>query len=347
MTSLSEFLPGIKNVDIRMTEDSQRVRYRRDFEVFVDDGTPTNIEYKGDGVKSLAALALLKNRKPKSGASIIAIEEPESHLHSGAIHQLKEIISALEDKNQIVITTHNPLFVNRSSVSSNIIVDNGGATKASNVTIIRDILGVRISDNLTSSRIALVVEGKEDLTALNAILPALSQKIGTLLKNQQMTILSTRGAGGLSYLLSTLEGQCCEYYVLLDHDQAANEARDKAIQHGLLSTKTLTQTICKGMKESEFEDCLHLPCYQDKIISEYGVDLTLAEFRGNQKWSIRMKKAFEASGKDFTDDVKSKVKATVAEAVTKSPATSLCPHKRLAIDGLVRSLEAMAEQNKI
>ena len=47
------------------------------FDIIIDDGSPTSIAFKGDGVKSLAALGLLKDRKKRSGSSIIAIEEPE------------------------------------------------------------------------------------------------------------------------------------------------------------------------------------------------------------------------------------------------------------------------------
>ena len=113
---LAEFLPSIKNVKIEIPETSRRVGLRRDFSVIIDDGTPTNIAYKGDGVKSLAALGILKNMHRRAGASIIAIEEPESHLHPGAIHQLVDIIKSLAEENQVIITTHNPLFVDRSNI---------------------------------------------------------------------------------------------------------------------------------------------------------------------------------------------------------------------------------------
>jgi predicted ATP-dependent endonuclease of OLD family len=49
----------------------------------VDDGTETSLALKGDGVKSLAALSLLKEKEKLLGTSIIAMEEPESHLHPG------------------------------------------------------------------------------------------------------------------------------------------------------------------------------------------------------------------------------------------------------------------------
>ena len=121
---LSEFLPDIKKVEIKISDDpSERLNSPSDFEVIVNDGTATNIEYKGDGVKSLAALGLLKSRVSRTDASIIAIEEPESHLHPGAMLQLKEIIRSLENENQIVLTTHNPYFIYEDKIDSNIIVD--------------------------------------------------------------------------------------------------------------------------------------------------------------------------------------------------------------------------------
>ncbi len=179
---LTEFLPTIKSVQIEIPETSRRVGVRREFNVIIDDGTPTNIEYKGDGVKSLAALGLLKNKLVHLGASIIAIEEPESHLHPGAIHQLNEIIKSLAESNQVILTTHNPLFVDRSNIKTNIIVNDGKATPAKSIGSIREILGIKASDNLTNANYALVVEGDEDAKSLRSILPILSEKLARLSK---------------------------------------------------------------------------------------------------------------------------------------------------------------------
>jgi putative ATP-dependent endonuclease of the OLD family len=81
---LQEFLPSINSVKLEISESGRKYSLRRDVNVVVDDGTPTNLEYKGDGVKSLAALGLLKSQNARTGASILAIEEPESHLHPAA-----------------------------------------------------------------------------------------------------------------------------------------------------------------------------------------------------------------------------------------------------------------------
>lgn len=338
---LLEFLPNIRDVKINLNDDSRLYRYRRDFEVIVDDGTPTSIEYKGDGVKSLAALGLLKNRYNEQGASIIAIEEPESHLHPGAIHQLQEIISSLGTENQIILTTHNPLFVNRNSVSSNIIIDKGKAVPAKNIKAIRDILGVKVSDNLINSRYVLVVEGKEDQLALSSLLPFLSEKLAKAIRGNDLLIEHLGGAGGLLYKLSSLENQVCSYHVFMDNDEAARVSISKAIEHDVLQVKNINQTMCQGMVDSEFEDCLSLDCYRQEIIDKFGVDLNHAKFRGNKKWSDRVKYVFLEKGKPWSDSVKQKVKYSVADMVNKNPSIALCPHKRTSIDGLVESLEKL------
>src|SRR5690606_5158734 len=51
---LKEFLPSIQSVSVEISEDERRFSLRRSVSVVIDDGTPTSIEFKGDGVKSLA-----------------------------------------------------------------------------------------------------------------------------------------------------------------------------------------------------------------------------------------------------------------------------------------------------
>jgi hypothetical protein len=340
---LCEFLPNIKKVRIDVTDDLRRTSFRRDFEVVIDDGTPTNIEFKGDGVKSLAALGLLKNRDIQAGASIIAIEEPESHLHPAAIHQLNEIISSLADKNQVIVTTHNPLFVDRLDIKSNVIIEKGKATPARNVRQIRDLLGIKASDNLINANYALVVEGEEDRTALYPVISSLSTKISKAIKSNLLVIEPIAGAGNLPYKLSLMKQALCVYHVLLDNDDAGRTSFEKAKQEGLLSLKDCTFTNCLGMNDSELEDCINPDLYKDGILSRYGVELTSRHFRGNKKWSERMKSVFMDNGKPWNDAVQKELKFFVADLVAKNPKTALNQHKRNSIDALVSAVEGIIQ----
>lgn len=338
---LVEFLPTIKNVQIEIPENSRRVGLRREFNIIIDDGTPTNIEYKGDGVKSLAALGLLKNKLRHPGASIVAIEEPESHLHPGAIHQLNEIVKSLSESNQVIITTHNPLFVDRENIKTNIIVNDGRATPAKNVAQIRSMLGIKASDNLTNANYALVVEGNEDVRSLRSLLPVLSEKVGKALKNNILVIEPIGGAGNLAYKLSLLKNSLCLTHTLLDNDDSGRIAYEKAEKEAYVSVSSCTMVTCKGMNDSEFEDCLLIDCYKDAVLEEFGVDLVSPEFKSNKKWSDRMKAVFMHQGKPWSEKVLSSVKSTVSGEVAKKPRECLNAHKRNSIDSLVVALEKM------
>jgi len=340
---LQEFLPSVKNVTIEIPEDARRISMRSDFEIIVDDGTATSLAYKGDGVKSLAALGLLKDKATNSGASIIAIEEPESHLHPAAIHQLNTVIQSLSGNNQIVLTTHNPLFVDRNDIKSNIIVNSGKATPARSTKQIRDILGIKASDNLTNASYVLVVEGEDDVIALKAILPTLSEKISKSLKSNLLVIEQIGGAGNLPYKLTLLNNSLCVYHCFLDNDDAGRSAFNKAEAEKLLTIKNNTFVTCNGSPNSEFEDCLNVSSYSKEVMGEFGVDLNASAFKGSKKWSDRVRSMFLSDGKPWSDTVESKVKHVVAHAVEKSPSTALNIHKRNSIDALVRSLESLLD----
>lgn len=338
---LIEFLPSIKNVRIEISEDRQRTLLRSEFDIIVDDGTPTNLAYKGDGVKSLAALGLLKDRVITKGASIIAIEEPESHLHPAAIHQLNEVIKSLEENNQVILTTHNPLFVDRSDIKSNIIVNDGKAIPAKDIKQIRDLLGIKASDNLTNASYVLVVEGEEDVIALKALLPILSEKLAKVLKSNLLIIEPIGGAGNLAYKLSLLNNSLCMYHTLLDHDDAGRKAYESAEKSGLLTLKNNTFVTCNGSPDSEFEDILELSIYKQAVFDEFGVDLDSSKFRGNKKWSDRVYGVFLEQGKTWNNKIESQVKSVVANSVKKVPIEALNTHKRNSIDALVKSLEEL------
>lgn len=336
---LQEFLPGVKNVDVTISDDSRGPSFRNEYEIIINDGTPTNLLYKGDGVKSLAALGLLQYNASPVGASVIAIEEPESHLHPSAIHQLNEVILALGNDNQVVLTTHNSLFVDRFDVRSNIIVDGGKVRPAKNVREIRDLLGIKASDNLVNASYVLVVEGEYDALSLTAILSAENNMVKKAISNHMLIIEEIGGAGNLSYKLSLLKNALCLYHTFLDYDDAGRKAYDKAISDGVLDIKNNTFARCNGTNNSELEDCIDPAIYKDSVLKKFGVDLNQAAFKNNKKWSDRVMAAFVHEGKQWDKTVESQVKYVVATDVQANPKNALHPNKRSSIDALIRSIE--------
>ena len=337
---LKKFLPNINSVKIEISTNKRRFSLGRSVDIIIDDGTATNIEHKGDGVKSLAALGILKDRK-KTSASILAIEEPEAHLHPEAIHQISEIINALSIDSQVIVATHNPIFVDRNHIKNNVLVSSGSARPAKNIAQIREILGVKVSDNLSSANHVLVVEGITDATAITPILHANSDKISKALKANHLVIEPMNGCSKLSYKLQQLKLLLCVTHTLLDGDEAGKNAYKFANQESLLSQIDSTLILCKGHTESELEDCLQPSVYKDIVLNEFGVDLECNQFKGNRKFSHRLEAAFHAQGKLLEAKDLEKIKLLIAEAVTRKPNAALDPQKRAPLDSLIVSLERM------
>ena len=338
---LREFLPTVENVKIRIQKDRRVASLRKDTEIIIDDGTPTPIQQKGDGIKSLTALAMLNFSSRADRVSVIAIEEPESHLHPESARQLYETINALSINHQVVLTTHSPLFVNRTNLKENIIVDCGKATPVKRIKEIRDILGTKVSDNLIIAENVLIVEGEDDKIILDKLLPNMSEKIKKSLQNGTLIIDYIGGAGNLTYKLSFYRNIQCKYHVLLDNDDAGRQSGQTAEEQGLLNVRTVTYTMCNGSPNAEFEDCLEKSSYKEAIFNEFGVNLDVQEFRSNEKWSDRVADCFHSQGKQWSATIEKRVKLCVASTVSSNPAVTLNTHKRSSIDALVNALDLM------
>ena len=338
---LQEFLPTVRNVQIHIQNERRRIAMRRNTEIIIDDGTPTPIQQKGDGIKSLTALAILNIPARVDRVSVVAIEEPESHLHPESARQLYDTIMSLSQTHQIALTTHSPLFVNRTNLKENIIVNDGKATPVKKIKEIRDVLGIHISDNLTNAEHVLIVEGEDDKIALEKLLPSMSTKIKRAIQNGTFIIDYIGGAGNLPYKLSFYRNLQCKYHVLLDNDDAGRHAGSEAERQGLLDVRNVTYAICNGSPNAEIEDCYNKAVYENAILNEFGVNINVAEFRGNKKWSDRIAGCFLSQGKLWNDAMEKRVKLVVANEISEEVDTVLNEHKRSSMDALVTSLETL------
>lgn len=341
VTPLRDFLPSVRNVKINLTKEQRMNTVRHNTEIIVDDGTPTPIQQKGDGIKSLTALAMLSIQSRSDRVSVIAIEEPESHLHPESARQLYNTIAALAENHQVVLTTHSPLFVNRSDLKENIIVDAGKAKPVQKIKEIRDVLGTRVSDNLVNAENILIVEGEDDKIVLEKLLPKMSNSIKSAIQNGTLIIDDMGGAGNLPYKIAFYRNLQCDYHVLLDNDEAGRRAGKNAEAQGLLDVRNTTYTMCAGSPNAELEDCLNKEAYASSLFDQFGVNLDGREFRGNKKWSDRVADCFNAQGKQWNDTMEKRVKLCVALAISDNPSLVLNEHKRSSIDALVAALNAM------
>ncbi|MXX80820.1 MAG: ATP-binding protein, partial [Chloroflexi bacterium] len=153
-------MPNVRQVSIALRDDRPRRVPLHAIEMVVDDGQPTPLEMKGDGVQSLAAVALLRRSamdRSRASSFVLAVEEPEAHLHPLAIRELRQVLSQIAEDQQVVVTTHSPLLADPLRVDCNTIVQGNAVRPARTFAEVRDSLGVRLEDNLQSARLSLVV----------------------------------------------------------------------------------------------------------------------------------------------------------------------------------------------
>ncbi len=321
--TVCKFLSSVKSVKIQKKFANRIGSFRRDIDVLVDDGQETSLERKGDGVQSLVALAFMRHstsRKVSNTSSIIAIEEPESHLHPSAIHEIRSVIMELSDQNQIVLTTHSPLFVNPSNLNGTILVTGNKAKMAEHIKDVRDILGVRFSDNLQNARVILLVEGDDDRIALNAILRERNKGTRDALDSGELNIDELSGASGLSQKALFYKSSACQVHCFLDDDQAGKDAWNKAVDRGDLGYNDVNICSIQGKSASELEDLYDPKFYLDKLSAEFGFDKKVFEaIREKGKWSRKMERVFEISGKPWDNTVKNNLKVWMADIAAKQP----------------------------
>lgn len=335
------FLPEVAAVQVEVQD-----RYgalRRSTRLIVDDGTPTELRYKGDGVQSLAAISLIHSFSQQAAGSselVLAIEEPEAHLHPRAIHQLRSVLTDIASRQQVVVTTHSPLLVNRGDIGSNIIVNRTRARPAKSIEEIRSILGVRVSDSLAAASVVLVVEGEDDRVSLRGLLPTISPTIAQACADGSLAIDPLHGSSNLVFKLSSLRDQLCTTHVFLDNDSAGLTCSATAEAEGLLLPADRTLAIYPGMAQSELEDLYEISFYSGLIQRRWNVALTSKAFTNRKaKWKDRMRVAFQASGQVWDDKVERAVKQAVSELVERNPEEAVAESFRSPLVALATALE--------
>lgn len=347
--SISGFIPDVKNISIKNRENVGRL-ISSSCRVYVDDGIETDLQFKGDGVISLTAISLLQHFSKQGSLNkglVLLLEEPESHLHPKAIHNLKKVLYEISKTNQVILTTHSPIIIERLQVKHNIIVQNGKASPANNVNEIRQSLGITMSDNLASAYLVLLVEGEEDIVLLKPWLEEKSAKIKTAFANATLIIDHLGGATNIGYKTSLYKNNLCNVVAYLDNDEAGRKGVTDAESKGILKPNEYVLSSCRGMVNSELEDLIDLNSYKQLIIDDYSVDLNIPAFKTNSKqWSDRVKELFRLNGKIWSDRLESEIKYKVAKQAASQKLTSLNVNKVHTIDALVTTIENVLDRQK-
>jgi len=330
------YLPNIKKIDL-VTSGMDLFRFISVQDVEIDDGAHTSLRQKGDGFKSLFALSVLQFvEKQRYGKNIIfGIEEPESHLHSSAIYELKSTLRELGASFQILVTTHSPILIQRDNIDANIIVDqtstmefSSTAKPARTLSQVRQSLGVRPQDNMSTAEVVVVAEGTTEEIALPPLISRVKPSLADAFAAGRVRVISAGSASGVLAMVRMLARDAASCLIFLDSDKEGKVAFQNVESSGLVDPADVFLVPGReGCSETEFEDLFESSLYLEEMARTCGVSLTKREFERVKrqsgtgrtrygKWSQVMKKAVRESGKNW-DSISGLAKRAVATSIAK------------------------------
>ena len=337
---LKQYLPSVRGMHFTI-EDWSLERLVSVGDVEIDDGANTHLQQKGDGFKSLFAISLLQYiSKQRYGKNLIfGIEEPEAHLHSSAIYEIKSTLRSLSSSFQVFITTHSPILIQRDDIPANVLVESvagsdfSSATRpAQNLTEIRNSLGIRAHENMTTAEVVLVVEGASEETALPSILAAMNSSLASAFSSGRARVLSAGGAANIPSVVRALARDAATCLVFVDADAEGATAAEKIRCSGLLQPSDVFKVPDRdGCAESEFEDIFNPSVYLQALCEETGMVISIDEFSSFQKktggkgskcakWSKVMLSIANSQALDWAT-VEDAAKTAVAKELAQKAAT--------------------------
>ena len=248
LDSIREIQNGIESfLREQLGNDSIKLRFD-DFELdpveginvkpTISDERSDNIivQNRGAGTQNNIILALFRYIAESEVKKdfIFLVEEPENSLHPKAQRNLLNVIREIGKETQVLVTTHSPVFVDRTRYENNILftMQPQGNTRArifnkDSLAEVRDDLGIKVSDVLLKGggNCALLVEGDTEEEAM----PIFMEMSGNNEFNLGITIINIGGSDAIKtstivLLLQSYEIPCV---VMLDKDA---EKHKKALE---------------------------------------------------------------------------------------------------------------------
>ena len=119
----------------------------------------------------------------------------------------------------------------------------------------------------------------------------------------------------MGHTLTDLNQSMCKILIALDNDDAGKEAAKLAIEGKLVSAERIKYIGGPGGRESELEDIIK-PCfYHDLLLNKFSLNTDNSAFRGNKKWSKRLKSLSMVEGTNLTSSMENNIKLAIAELI--------------------------------
>tara|TARA_B110001450_G_scaffold249996_1_gene268065 strand:+ start:581 stop:2212 length:1632 start_codon:yes stop_codon:yes gene_type:complete len=278
---------GFDDLDIDPTEGVK-------FSVTLSDDRVESIDIqdRGAGTQNNLIIALFRLIADSNveGNFIFAMEEPENSLHPKAQRQLLNVIQEISDSTQVIVTTHSPVFIDRSKFESNILLTRtlAGNTIAkvfdgSALTQVRTDLGIRASDALLKGggNCAILVEGNTEEDGF----PVFMEMMGQSEFELGIAIINMGGSDftKAKNIIQLLKGYDIPCVVVLDRD-----AQQTAVDlNRMLGNElyNLRQVFC--LNNGTIEDYYPASVVAETINQEFSPETPVTEEELDQEWSGR------------------------------------------------------------
>jgi len=251
--------------------------------------------HKGTGYRRLFMVARFRYlaEKNKGNNIIYLIEEPETFLHPTAQQDLLKALKELSLDNQVITTTHSPVFAGATDVNGVILCTKDGQSNYENVIggneqeflfKIIDELGIKPSFNLRDNfDKILFVEGQDDGTFYKLIA---SRLLNMDLKN--ILILPCGGSSVESFInIEYFKKNGRELFLILDSDKAlkVRDPKKPFLQQQLVDKFNTDFGKAYSLRKSNIEYYFHpdaLKRYyfhlKDEVIEIFEDDEDLKEY---------------------------------------------------------------------
>lgn len=210
---------------------------------FEDDEKPIQMSHKGAGYRRLFMVARFRYLAEKNkGKNIVyLIEEPETFLHPSAQNDLLFSFNELSNDNQIIITTHSPVFAGSTNYKSIILCKKENQSvyetapedeKEKNIFIQKIVkeLGIKPHYNLVDNfSNILFVESNNDINFYDVICNKILKN--TLKGNDKILCLPFGGENIDSFVnIDYFEKSGRKLFLILDSDKHNTEEKQKQQQ---------------------------------------------------------------------------------------------------------------------
>ena len=310
-----------------------------------------DIQDRGAGTQNNLIIALFRLIADSNveGNFIFAMEEPENSLHPKAQRQLLNVIQEISASTQVIVTTHSPVFIDRSKFESNILLTRtlSGNTIAkvfaeSALAEVRTDLGIRASDALLKGggNCAVLVEGKTEEDGFPVFMEMMGQsefELGIAIINMGGSdLIKTKN------IIQLLKGYDIPCVVVLDRDaQKTADDLNRMLGNEL---DNLRQVFC--LKNGTIEDYYPPSVVAEVINQEFSPETPITEEELDQNWSGRdrlsgyKKIMFEHKAGDSLEYLKSAL-GRVGTRILKDKGESLLPE----IAAILETVEGIARES--